>query len=139
MWLQADQKEMTLEPMENFGWSISDGDISIVWDSEVNKQTVRNRVNSLMKGCKCSTGCSSGRCGCKRRGVTCSVGCQCVNCTNTQASSQSQDEDVQVVALEEDLSSGRLTDPEDMIDWVFGPDTLNTECSDSEVDEPVNT
>ena len=67
-----------------------------------------------------------------------SVDCHCINCTNTQASkdSQSQDEDVQVVALEEDLSSGRLTDPED---WVFGPDKLNTECSDSEVDDPVNT
>ena len=32
-----------------------------------------------------------------------------------------------------------LTVGKSMIDWVFGPDTLNTECSDSEVDEPVNT
>ena len=36
----------------------------------------------LTKGCKCKTGCTTGRCGCKRKQQVCSEGCTCTHCLN---------------------------------------------------------
>ncbi len=75
------QPIMTLEPLlENYGWSITDNELTIkLWDTATNVQVVRDQV---LKGCKCSTGCLTGRCGCKKRGKHCLIGCECLNCGN---------------------------------------------------------
>ena len=49
----------------------------------VNVSAVRERVHSLLRGCKCSKGCVNKRCGCRSKGKLCSIGCQCLNCVNT--------------------------------------------------------
>ena len=51
-----------------------------------NLQAVRERVSLLLRGCKCATGCSTGRCGCKKSNRQCSEGCQCKNCSNVGGS-----------------------------------------------------
>ena len=60
-----------------------DGKLAFDWDSDTNIQKVQNRVQGLLKGCKCTKGCKTNACGCKRRGnIICSEGCQCNGCAN---------------------------------------------------------
>jgi hypothetical protein len=40
------------------------------------------RVQGLLKGCKCTKGCKTNACGCKRQGQSCTEGCQCHKCVN---------------------------------------------------------
>ena len=47
---------MTLEPIASYGWEINDNALSIVWDSQENMAAVRERLSTLLKGCKCVTG-----------------------------------------------------------------------------------
>ena len=47
-------------------------------------EAVRLRVVQLLKGCKCKTGCTTSRCGCRKKGNQCSEGCECTNCSNTR-------------------------------------------------------
>ena len=41
--------------------------LCVVWDTEENMQLVRERVNLLLRGCKCVTGCKNRVCGGKRK------------------------------------------------------------------------
>lgn len=41
-----------------------------------------------MHGCKCKKGCSSSRCGCKKKLSYCGPGCYCINCTNIGSNTQ---------------------------------------------------
>ncbi len=140
MWQQADQSTMTLEPLQNHGWGLKEDELTITWESDKN---VQNRVDSLLRGCKCSTGCLTKRCGCRRQGRDCSLGCQCISCTNTTYSRlDNEKEEVTAISLEEDMQAERLKDREgdDILDWVFGQDheteilssTDNDTDSDSE-------
>ena len=56
----------------------------------VNMSAVRERVHSLLRGCKCSEGCVNKRCGCRSKGKLCSIGCQCLNCVNTDNAKHKQ-------------------------------------------------
>ena len=80
MWNQTDKNTITLTDMNNFGWKIIDKELTIVWDSEENISKIQTRVIALLKGCRCTTGCATGRCGCKKKDSLCSEGCECVNC-----------------------------------------------------------
>ena len=133
MWQQSDQPIMTLE---NYGWSITDNELTIKWDTATNVQAVRDRVDSLLKGCKCSTGCLTGRCGCKKRGKHCSIGCECLNCGNNIAGSKQNE--THIISLEEDVEAGRLTDREgeDIVDWVFGQNTGSDSQTSQSESEP---
>ena len=44
----------------------NDDKLSVVWDTPANLEAIHGRVNLLLRGCKFVTGCSTGRCGCKR-------------------------------------------------------------------------
>ena len=86
MWNQADKNTITLIDMEQFGWKIIEEELTIVWDSEENISNIQTRVTALLKGCRCTTGCATGRCGCKKKDSLCSEGCECVNCKNMEQS-----------------------------------------------------
>ncbi len=127
MWQQSDQPIMTLE---NYGWGIIGNELTIKWDTATNVQAVRDRVDSLLKGCKCSTGCLTGRCGCKKKGKHCSIGCECLNCGNNVAA-ESKQKEAHILSVE----AGRLIDREgeDIVDWVFGQNTgIDSQTSQSE-------
>ena len=82
MWRQAELNSMKLAPLTMYGWNKTDGVLSIHWDSIENMAAIRDRVALLMKGCKCKTGCTTGRCSCHKKGQACSEGCTCMHCKN---------------------------------------------------------
>lgn len=70
MWQQADKNIMVLEDMTNYGWRLDDGNLKVVWDTDENMQSIRKRVEILLQGCKCKTGCTTARCSCKKNKET---------------------------------------------------------------------
>ena len=102
MWNQADQNTMTLQPITQYGWSINEGELTVVWDSDSNISAVCQRVSSLLRGCKCTTGCNA-LCGCRRKKMRCSVGCQCIDCSNIEeVVKPRQIKEIAEIALEEE-------------------------------------
>ena len=70
-------------PLEDFGWLKQDQHTLLIdWDSDVNMSQIRERVALIRRGCGCKSGCSSGRCKCKKSGTLCGPGCKCTGCTN---------------------------------------------------------
>ena len=138
MWQQADRNTMTLEPITQCGWSLNNGELTVIWDSESNVTAVRQRVTSLLRGCRCTTGCT-GLCGCRRKKIQCSIGCQCINCSNTEEVIQ-QDEMAEIALEEESYTTDiEVHDTEDIIDQIFGKgegrevsEIDETDSSDSE-------
>ncbi len=142
MWGQANRNNMVLQPLSAFGWDINNDILTIDWDS--NMQAVQEQMTSLLKGCKCKTGCRNKRCGCRGKGKTCSVGCECITCTNTTAMKKKRD-NLLDVTMDKDLLdvdvnesddtwwrirswspeftddlTGNPDDSNDILDWVFG-------------------
>ena len=121
MWKQADMNTMILKPMKEYGWGVEDNRLSIIWDSHENVQMIRERVSVLLKGCKCVTGCTTGRCSCKRKSKQCSEGCQCLNCTNINAAHDGDIEMSELVVEESQVHTNEINDEVDeLMDWVFG-------------------
>ena len=82
---QADRHSMVIPPITRFGWVITNEDnLSVEWDSKRNIQSIRERIQVLTEGCSCTSGCSTRRCGCKKKDTHCSIGCDCTNCLNLQ-------------------------------------------------------
>ncbi len=90
MWQQADSNRVVLTPLHNNGWVWEGGKIAITWDTPENRRKVRQRVDLLMQGCGCKSGCGSNRCSGKKKG---SVWCRCVNCMNTVSAHEEDQED----------------------------------------------
>ena len=67
-WSQACQSQMSLLPLQWFGWRLQSDAVSVEWDSEENVEQVRQRVSFLTHGCSCKTGCSTRRCKCVKAG-----------------------------------------------------------------------
>ena len=120
MWEQADRNTMTLEPITHHGWNITDEKLTVVWDTPQNIQAVRDRVKLLLRGCKCVTGCTTGRCGCKKMNQHCSEGCECKNCSNI--TTVENETDIADIALEEEYRTSENidSDTDEIMDWVFG-------------------
>ena len=132
MWGQSDKNRMTLLPLQQFGWRINNEELTIVWDTEENIKAIHDRVDVHLKGSKCTTGCSTGRCSCKRKSSMCMEGCQCINCNNLQVKTpQERDQDIADICIEEDMTSD-TEQTENLMDWVFGEalleDSLNFNC-----------
>lgn len=64
------------------GWSRTEHLTSFGTVKLIIVRTIKDRVLSLTKGCKCKTGCATNRCSCRWSGNICSVGCECTNCVN---------------------------------------------------------
>ena len=111
---------MLLQPITQYGWSITNDKLTIVWDTTENMQAVRDRVKLLMRGCKCVTGCNT-RCSCRRNDRQCSEGCECINCTNILVNT-SEDNEIAEIALEEAVTTNGIEDEEtdELMDWIFG-------------------
>lgn len=68
-WSQACQSQLSLLPLEWFGWNVwKGGEVSVEWDSEENIRHVHHTVSNLTHGCSCKTGCSTRHCKCVRAG-----------------------------------------------------------------------
>jgi len=42
MWEQADRDTMTLQPITQHGWTVTDEKLTVVWDTPENLQAVRD-------------------------------------------------------------------------------------------------
>ena len=52
------------------------------WEDENNIEKVKEKVDFVLNGCKCKTGCATNRCKCKKGLQFCGPGCECTNCIN---------------------------------------------------------
>lgn len=128
MWGQADTNYMTVASVVDSGWTLRENKLCVVWDSTDNVRAIQERVQALLTGCKCVTGCKNGRCGCVRKKRHCAEGCECQNCQNmgyslTIASSTTAPsiDDVTTIELEE-IQHELDDDLADIMDVVFGED-----------------
>ena len=123
MWRQADSNSMNLKPMTEYGCVAEDNNVRIIWDSQKNVQSIRERVHVLLRGCKCITGCTTGRCSCRRKQKECGEGCQCLNCSNINTVHDKDTEIDELVIEESQGHNNEINDEvEELMDWVFGED-----------------
>ena len=95
---------MRLLDLTQYGWKIIDGKLECDWESVGNRETVRQQVGLLFRGCSCSR-VGTRRCGCVKKGNKCGPGCRCKNCSNSPSptSTQQQSSDELVEIEEEEL------------------------------------
>lgn len=119
--------------LDAYGWSRQpDGKLEVVWDTVENQTKAKERIEFVLKGCKCKTGCTSKRCKCKKSARMCGPGCQCLNCLNTSTHQVNKDLDEEqhhmIVDSQEDSweSDGYVEESDD---------DLEIDDDDDEVDE----
>lgn len=84
-WRQAQNNEMDILPPQDHGWKLTDKGLDIIWDSEDNVTQIKQRVNFLLRGCKCKAShCKTKLCKCVKSGQLCGPGCECEGCFNNQ-------------------------------------------------------
>ena len=124
MWSQADQNTMTVASLTDFGWSIThDSILTVDWDSSENQEAIKGRVLLFTKGCKCKTGCATGRCACKKKGHNCTEGCSCLNCLNLPNATMDTREcttNIEDRTIEWSSDSDQSDDEESDIEQVHG-------------------
>ena len=88
-----------------------------------NVQSIWERVHVLLRVCKYITGCTTGRCSCRRKEKECGKGCQCLNCTNINTVHDKDTEIDELVIEESQGHNKEINDEvEELMDWVFGED-----------------
>ena len=81
---------------------------------------IKERVDFVMKGCRCKTGCITNRCKCKKSTQICGPSCQCINCANTYLGGErGWDKEVNQLEVEgqedpEEENAYYLTDEDDL-------------------------
>ena len=65
VWAQSDKPQIVFPDVEEWGWKSDSGTLNCEWDSLENLACVQERVDAWGKGCTCSTGCTTNRCGCE--------------------------------------------------------------------------
>lgn len=91
-------------------------------------ELANQRVQFVLHGCKCKSGCTTRRCKCKKEGRTCGPGCQCISCKNTTSTNTAfADElhDLEVEDLRNEPDDDYSTDASD--DILDSPDDLEGE------------
>ena len=103
---------------ENSGWILNvNGSYLIDWEDPIKQDHIRQNMDYLLSGCGCKKGCTSARCGCKRKQAFCGPGCVCsgyknvpeISTINTHSSEihSSSDSDV---SSDDDLVTEIITD-----------------------------
>ena len=146
MWRQANRNEMQVADVTHCGWNVTDGILSIDWDSAENQAAVNERVLLLTKGCKCKTGCKTGRCGCRKRGQSCSEGCECLHCSNLPNSSAiektTRPDAVQLETeesrVQQDTSDGD-SELQNFLEFFLAPTSDTESESEDEMDNESNS
>ena len=80
-WRQSYLNNVTLLPMDWFGWKTEDGTVQVEWDSPEN---VKDSIAFLTHGCGCNTGYATASCKCVKSGRLCGPGCTCTRTTERQ-------------------------------------------------------
>ena len=100
--------------------------MDVVWEVPENLEKAKKRLDFVLHGCKCKTGCTTRRCKCRKEERDCGPGCQCINCHNTHHSSSAvADIELEVQDQLESLQDDQYVDESDN----------DLEVSDDELDE----
>ena len=91
-WRQSHLNNMTLLPMDWFGWKTESGTVQVEWDSPENLKKTRESVAFLTHGCGCKTGYATAQCKCVKSGRLCGPGSTCTRTTVCQNSRTEQNE-----------------------------------------------
>ena len=64
--------------------------LEVVWDTPETEQVVKKRLDFVLTGCGCKTGCTNKRCKCLKQQQACGPGCRCVGCRNSHKTPESR-------------------------------------------------
>lgn len=137
MWHQSNRNIMELKHLTDFGRIIEGDTLTFDWDSQENVAAVQQRVASLIRGCKCRTGCGTLRCGCKKNGKHCSEGCECKNCSNTATPEPVTDTSLHHLSLEEEIVDDLAEEVDEIMELVFNDkhnESISTQYSSGSED-----
>ena len=119
LWAQADRNTIIPKPLSNYGWKVQDNTLAVDWDSDINMDAVKERVEGLLKGCGCKTGCQTRQYRCKAKGKGCGEGCNCTNCTNTHLPIPNVTGSMEEMSIEEIIEDAPPEDLDEIMEWVF--------------------
>lgn len=72
--------------------------MEVQWDTPENVTRAQQKVDYVLNGCKCKTGCHTKRCSCRKNS---GPGCRCVGCGNAVSTSAAcNDNNEELVSLE---------------------------------------
>lgn len=78
VWNQSRQNFVNFPPLVDYGWSIDNGHLCIIWDSDENLAKVSANIKLWSTGCGCmKSKCCTKRCKCKKERHRCGPGCKC--------------------------------------------------------------
>ena len=81
VWAQACSNDVTVPDFTLHGWSLKDGSISVIWDTDDNIKKMDSNQKMLRQGCKCKVVQTIGG-KCTKEGRMFSIFCLCKNCKN---------------------------------------------------------
>ena len=141
LWGQADSNNMSTAIVSDYGWKINNSVLTIKWDTDDNMKRIQERISSLVKGCKCVTGCTTNRCKCRKMAESCSAGCECINCNNTSSSSRDTPSSMDTSSSSRDTSSSSRDTPSSMDTSSSSRDTSSSsrDTSSSSRDTPSSS
>ena len=91
----------------------------------------------LTKGCKCKAGCVTGRCGCRKKGQSCTEGCSCLHYTSGKEKHVAQD--VAELETEENREQPHTSDGESEMEHFIQFLLAPTSDSQSETNNESNS
>lgn len=77
-WIQADKPTIVMKPLQEHGWTVSNSELKIDWDSGENIEGIRHRVSLIKKLCTCKAECRTRHYGSVNAKY--GPGCSCLNC-----------------------------------------------------------
>ena len=90
IWRLALEPIMAIPSITDFGWSVVDGNVNVVW------MTLPPAPEGVLENvsCGCKSGCSTKRCACKKADLACTSMCSCTsNCQNLREIDAECDDD----------------------------------------------
>ncbi len=93
-----------------------------LWDTPENIARAKQKVDAVLNGCRCRTGCHTRRCSCRKHNNCCGPGCRCIGCNNvTSTREQTEnegegDDEIEMKDLMETLPDESTDDSESEIE-----------------------
>ncbi len=80
----------------------------VLWDTHENITQAQQKVDAVLNGCRCRTGCHTRRCSCRKHNNCCGPGCRCIGCDNTMPTSEEKENEAEDEIEIEDLTETQL-------------------------------
>ena len=91
---------------------------------------IKDNIEFLTKGCSCTKGCRTLRCGCRKKQRSCGPGCLCQGCTNLNTSESLPDDS----SSESDDSESSWTEDEGLESETVEEEIITDDLFDNTYD-----